>query len=492
MINKFTQKAANALKASLLLAQELGHSYVGTEHLLLGLVTQKDSIAARILALKGATENKIKQTVIDCMGTGAKSNLCTDDMTPRLRRIIESTSHEAEKSGVKYIGTEHLLAALLNQRECVGVRLLESIGINVPEIKSELSVYLGSCAYRGRESASKEDTEAKKSKKSPFSLYGKDLTAAALQGDTDPVLCREDEMQRIIRILCRRSKNNPCLVGEPGVGKTALVEGLAERISSGHVPKELINKKIITLDISSMIAGAKYRGEFEDRIKSVIEEAKRDTNIILFVDEMHIIVGAGGAEGAIDASNILKPSLARGEIRMIGATTPTEYRTYIEKDSALERRFQPVNINEPSEDECEKILYGLREKYEKHHDVIISDEAIKSAVALSVRFIHDRYLPDKAIDLIDEAAAKLRLSHSVGEDAKNDVSISSKKESAIMMGDFESAREIAQKERESRSSGTAVLMPHENKKSQGIMLNDTDIAEIVSEQTGIPCSNLLL
>jgi len=490
MINKFTQKAADALRSALTIAQDLGHNYVGTEHLLLGLITQKDSIASRILILRGANETKIKQTVVDCMGIGSKSNLGSDDMTPRLRKMIESASHEADRSGVRYIGTEHLLAALLNHRECVGVRLLESIGICISEIKADLSAYLGNNPYRAKESGTKSDEDSKKLKKNPFLLYGKDLTAAAAQGATDPVLCRDEEMQRIIRILCRRSKNNPCLVGEPGVGKTALIEGLAERISSGHVPDELKNKRIITLDISSMIAGAKYRGEFEDRIKSVIDEAKRDTGIILFVDEMHIIVGAGGAEGAIDASNILKPSLARGEIRMIGATTPAEYRAYIEKDAALERRFQPVNLCEPSTEECETMLFGLKEKYEKHHNIIISDKAIKSAVALSSRFIHDRFLPDKAIDIIDEAAAKLKLTKSIEENENAGENISLLKESAIMSGDLDRARALSDKERNERASTAVMLLP--TKEETKYVLDDTHIAEIVSEQTGVPCQSLLL
>ena len=490
MVNKFTQKAQGALSSALRIAEELGHSYIGTEHLLLGLISQKESIAARILVLRGASEAKLKKGVIEYMGVGSKSSISTNDMTPRLHLIIENAAREAEKNRAGYVGTEHLLSALLNRRDCVALRLLEEQGVSVSEIRADLAAFIGSAPSRAKEGQARSDEQTKKSKKSPLYSFGKDLTELAREGKTDPVLCRDTETERLIRILCRRTKNNPCLIGEPGVGKTAIVEGLAERIATGKVPPELCEKKIITLDISSMIAGAKFRGEFEDRIKGVIEEVKNDPTIILFVDEMHIMVGAGAAEGAIDASNILKPSLARGEIRMIGATTPQEYRTHIEKDSALERRFQPVRLEEPSAEEAVSILCGLRERYEKHHNITITDEAIHAAVRLSVRYINDRFLPDKAIDLIDEAAAKLKLCSATISSKSVAELLESEKEEAIKQGDFSKAADISLKEIEQRQGSSVLLL--EKSQEERPTLNADDIASVVSEQTGIPCNNLLL
>ena len=486
MVNKFTQKAASALSSALTLAQELGHSYIGTEHLLLGLVSQNDSIASRILVLRGASECKIRQSITDYMGIGSKSDICSDDMTPRLRMIIEDAAEESQRAGVRYVGTEHLLIALLNRKDCVAVRLLEGAGICISEIKSDISAYIGSAPYRAKESQRAAEEDSKKSKRSPLLTYGKDLTELARLGRTDPVLCRDEETERMIRILCRRGKNNPCLIGEPGVGKTAVVEGLAQRICAGNVPDELKSKRIITLDISSMIAGAKYRGEFEDRIKNVIDEVQKRPDVILFVDEMHVMVGAGGAEGAIDASNILKPSLARGEIRMIGATTPSEYRTHIEKDPAFERRFQPVTISEPTEDECREILFGLREGYQAHHKIKISDEAINEAVRLSVRYINDRFLPDKAIDLLDEACARLRLS-AVHESSPQAV-LEAKKEEAIRQGNFAYAAKLSDEERKLRATSSECSEYADRRPT----LSANDVAEIISEQTNIPCQALLL
>ena len=314
MVNRFTQKAENALSYALNVAEELGHSYIGTEHLLLALIVQKESIASRILIMRGANEAAIRKSIAESVGIGSKSNISSEDITPRLHTVIEGSAKEAEKNGVTYVGTEHLLLSLLKCRDCVAHRVLESSGVSLSEIKNDLSAYLGSSVSKPKDSHVKSEDTAKKSKKSPLGIYGKDLTELARSGKIDPVLCREKETERMIHVLCRRSKNNPCLIGEPGVGKTAVVEGLAQRIISANVPAALMNKKIITLDLSSMIAGAKFRGEFEERIKSVIDEVRADPSIILFVDEMHIMVGAGGAEGAIDASNILKPALARGEI----------------------------------------------------------------------------------------------------------------------------------------------------------------------------------
>ncbi len=486
MVNRFTQKAENALSSALGFAQELGHSYIGTEHLLLGLISQKDSIAARILSMRGASEAVLKKSIIDHMGIGSRSSISSEDMTPRLKAVIEGSAKEAEKSGIRYVGTEHLLMSLLSRRDCVAQRLLQNSAVSVNDIKADLSAYLGSSPSRQKEQPSRADDTVKKGKKSPLSIYGKDLTELARQGKTDPVLCRDKETERLIYILCRRSKNNPCLIGEPGVGKTAVVEGLAQRIISSSVPPELLDKRIITLDISSMIAGAKFRGEFEDRIKAVIEEVREDPSIILFVDEMHIMVGAGGAEGAIDASNILKPALARGEIRMIGATTPTEYRTHIEKDSAFERRFQPVQLEEPTPKEAISILLGLRNRYEAHHGIKISDEAIEAAVTLSVRYIHDRFLPDKAIDLIDEAAAKLRLSSPIL--SLSSLLLEKEKEQAVKQKDFSKAAQIAVCERQAGSQGGLMLLekPNENER----VLCASHVAAIVNEQTGIPLQSL--
>ncbi len=494
MVNKFTQKAQMALSAALSAAEELGHSYIGTEHLLLGLMSQKESIAARILTLRGADEKKLRQSIIDYMGIGTKSPVSAEDMTPRLRHIIENASLEAQQGKIRYVGTEHLLVSLINRRDSVAVRLLEAEGVSCSEVKSDLAAYLGSAPHRQSEELSADDSgSSKKGKKQTLLLYGRDLTELAAQGKCDPVLCRERETERLIRILCRRSKNNPCIIGDPGVGKTAVVEGLAERIARGDVPAELCDKKIITLDISSMIAGAKYRGEFEDRIKGVIEEVRQNPSIILFVDEMHIMVGAGAAEGAIDASNILKPALARGEIRMIGATTPDEYRTHIEKDSAFERRFQPLRLEEPTEGQALDILYGLRSKYEKHHGITISDQAIEAAVRLSVRYIHDRFLPDKAIDLIDEAAAKARLCAPQGSKALLSDRLALEQEEAIKHGDFVTAAQIGEARR-AKSAGTALLL-HEQcdveEASAELTLTAEDIAALVGEQTGIPTQSLL-
>ncbi len=486
MVNKFTQKAQSALEAALSFSRELGHSYIGTEHLLLGLLTQKESIASRILTLRGADEKSIKKSIIDYVGIGSVGSVGADDMTPRLRVIIENAALEAQKSRVRYVGTEHLLCALMNRCDSIAVRLLEAEGISSSEIKSDLAAYLGSAPTRQREEFGKEE-DGKKSKKQNLLLYGKDLTALAADGKCDPVLCREKETERLIRILCRRGKNNPCIIGEPGVGKTAVVEGLAERIVSGNVPPELCDKRIITLDISAMIAGAKYRGEFEDRIKGVAEEVKQNPNIILFVDEMHIMVGAGAAEGAIDASNILKPALARGELRMIGATTPDEYRTHIEKDAAFERRFQPVFLEEPTEAQARDILHGLRERYETHHGICISDSAIDSAIELSARYIHDRFLPDKAIDLIDEASAKLKLSSQLDKPHVNTLQLAECQEEAIRSGDFSSAARIGALRRENASRSSTLLA----EPPSSITLKSEHIASLISEQTGIPEENLL-
>ncbi len=484
MVNRFTQRAQSALNLALASARELGHSYVGTEHLLLGLIGEKESIAHKVLTVNGAKHSKLRQALIDYVGTGTKKDISASDMSPRLARTIEGASEEALKSGARLIGTEHLLSSLINQRDAVGTRLLESEGISLSELRASLAGYVG--AY-DMQSTQKTADEPKRNKLRALSTYGKDLTASARLKFIDPLIGRENELSRLVRILCRRQKNNPCLIGEPGVGKTALIEGLANLIVSGRVPESLKDKRIISLDLPSMLAGAKYRGEFEDRMKAIIEEIKRVGDVILFIDEIHVICGAGAAEGAIDAANILKPPLSRGEIRVVGATTLEEYRAKIEKDSALERRFQPITLEEPSEAEAIEILKGIRSKYELHHSVKISDEAIESAVKLSTLYIPDRFLPDKAIDLIDESSAKLNLSTS-DTDESFDV-IAYEKEQAILDGRFDEASVLSGKERAiSAKSATALAEPS---KAQIPILCAEDIASLLSEQTGIPFSSIL-
>ena len=500
MVNRFTQRAQSSLNFALREARELGHSYVGTEHLLLGLLLEKESIAHKILSSHGAKHKDLRQALIDYVGIGVKKDVSSADMSPRLARTIENASNEALRSGAKLIGSEHLLFALINQKDSVGTRLLECEGIMPSEIRTELAAYLS--PHLSHSSQRSED-DGKKSKLKALSTYGKDLTSSARLNFIDPLIGREAELSRLVRILCRRQKNNPCLIGEAGVGKTALAEGLASLIASGKVPDLLKDKRIISLDLPSMLAGAKYRGEFEDRMKNIIEEVKRAGDVILFIDEIHVITGAGAAEGAIDAANILKPPLSRGEIRVIGATTVDEYRAKIEKDPALERRFQPIMLNEPSYDEAVKILSGVRSKYELHHSVKISDEAISAAVKLSMLYIPDRFLPDKAIDLIDEAAAKLNLSMNKNEESSSIDIISYEKEQAVLNGRFDEAATLGGKQRAelSRASTLTTLSTlieeanSENKqeslKSEPPILTDTDIAALISEQTGIPCSSML-
>jgi len=496
MANKFTQKAQNTLNSSLDIARELGHTYIGSEHLLLALISENDCIASRILSAKGAKAEKIRKSIIELAGAGTKSCVCSDDMTPRARKIIERSSAEAQKSSTRYIGTEHILLALLGERDCIAVRLLEAEGIPASELKTDISAYLTSSSTgRSYSSLPKESEEKHKSKASSvISQYGKDITEVARSHRLDPVIGRQEETDRVIRILSRRTKNNPCLVGEPGVGKTAVVEGLAQRIACGNVPDMLRDKKIISLDLPSMIAGAKYRGEFEERLKNVMREAAKDPDIILFIDELHTVVGAGAAEGAVDAANIIKPALARSELQLIGATTISEYRGHIEKDAALERRFCPVNVEEPSEDEAFEILLGLRHKYESHHRLKFTDEALRSAVTLSVRYLPDHFLPDKAIDLIDEAASKKRISiftpsPELKMAEENLKELLRKKEEAICGQRFEEAADMRNRERELRLSISELRSSNHEENSATVSAED--IARVITERTGIPSGNLL-
>jgi ATP-dependent Clp protease ATP-binding subunit ClpC len=490
MTEKFTQKAQNALKYALTSAQEMGHSYIGSEHLLLGLASERGSISARLLGARGAEPEKIRRSIIEITGMGSFSDVTPADMTPRAKKIIESCAIEARESGNRYIGTEHILSAMLNERDCVGVKLIESSGIPAAELKSDLAAFMSATGERTKGFDQKKKDDKPKIKGAPtLSSYGNDLTAIARNGGIDPVIGRDTETERMICILSRRTKNNPCLIGEPGVGKTAVVEGLAKRISEGSVPDTLSGKRIVTLDISSMLAGAKYRGEFEERMKSVIDEAAKNPDMILFIDELHMIIGAGAAEGAVDAANILKPALARGELRMIGATTLSEYRAHIEKDAALERRFQPITVNEATPLEAERILFGLRDRYEAHHSLSITDDAIRAAVTLSVRYITDRYLPDKAIDLVDEAAARVKLENAnvCPEQKKLEEEyklLTEDKELAITEQDFERAAELRDKAAD--VSKKLSVIKAENNSSRPLYVTAEDIAAIVKDRTGIP------
>lgn len=503
MSNKFTQKAQSTLNRALSIARELGHTYIGSEHILLGLICENDSIASRLLARKGADAQRLRRSVIDISGIGSPSQVSPADMTPKAKKIIEASASESSRSGNHYIGTEHILYALLVERDCVAVRLLEADGILASELIGELNALISTSAARSERSVTRHDSKSSSDDKlkirgAPMlSAHGKDLTAIAREGGLDPIIGREKETERVIQILSRRTKNNPCLIGEPGVGKTAVIEGLAQRIATRRVPDSLCDRRIITLNIPSMIAGAKYRGEFEDRMKSVLEEVEKNPDIILFIDEIHVIIGAGAAEGAVDAANIIKPALARGQMQVIGATTVSEYRTRIEKDSALERRFQSVNVAEPTEEESLEILQGLKEKYEEHHGLRISDEALVSAIKFSVRYIPDRFLPDKAIDLVDEAASKLRISGISPNKATKLLEdelaeLLAQKEKAIVEQNFELAADIRDKEHAVRRRlDESRRLESENGSTDKITVTSSDIADVVTLWTGIPVNRIL-
>ena len=502
MKNRFTQKAQNALNAALTAATEMGHNYIGSEHLLLGLCREENGVAAHYLKSRGVDAEKVKNAILRLAGAGVPSAVSASDMTPRTRSIIQASLSEAQKCAQELIGTEHLLLALLHEQDSVGVRILESFGIAIPELTNELSLHIGAApttegAYVGKQKGTVRESRSPLSGTQTLKSFARDLCELVAMGKIDPVIGRTRETERLIQILSRRTKNNPCLIGEPGVGKTAVVEGLAARIVEGNVPETLADKTVVVLDIASMIAGAKYRGEFEERFKGVMEEVRKNPNIILFIDEIHTIIGAGAAEGAVDAANIIKPALARGEMQVIGATTLAEYRRHIEKDAALERRFQSVTVGEPSPEEALEILLGLREKYETHHKLKIADDALRAAVELSVRYIADRYLPDKAIDLIDEAASRLRLrAHTSPEALKTKEeelkSLCAQKEAAILAQEFERAATL----RDSEQSLRKEIEEHrshwkEQQNTLQLTVTEADIAEVVTQWTGIPVSNLL-
>ncbi len=502
-MDRFTDNAERALGAAYSAARKLGHTSVGSEHLLLGLLSRTDSLAAKLLMKHGVDFESFSSAIKENNGVGEENN-DSIDMSPRAKRIIENSRAEAIATAQSYIGTEHILMAILHESDCLAVKLLLDAGIDLEELYAQTSTV--ACGFepsgftqKNQASGKKNSDEKKKggnTKTETLDSYGNDLTAAARAGKLDPVIGRENEMERVIQILSRRTKNNPCLIGEPGVGKTAVAEGLALKIASGQVPDTIKNKRVVTLDLSGMIAGAKYRGEFEERIKNVMSEVKKAGDIILFIDEIHTLIGAGSAEGAIDAANILKPALSRGEIQVIGATTISEYRKHIEKDAALERRFQSVMVGEPSKEEAVLILNGLKDKYEAHHKVKITDSAIRAAVELSARYIADRYLPDKAIDLVDEAASKKRISEITAPAPLRDVEeeikrLDAEKSEAVRAQEFEKAAEIRNREKDLKEKLENDKKQWEEKKRTSCPeITDADIAQVVTSWTSIPVAEL--
>ncbi len=492
VFDRFTERAQKVMVYSQEEAIRLNHNYIGTEHILLGLVKEGEGIAARVLGERGVSLESIRQQVEVAIGKGQEKVEQVLGYTPRTKTIIELSAEEARNLGHNYVGTEHLLLALIHEGEGAAAQILEVMGLNLDIVRQEIMALLKAEGGKGTPGAA-----SNKGANTPaLDQYGRDLTKMAREGKLDPVIGREKEIERIVQILSRRTKNNPALIGDPGVGKTAIAEGLAQKITEGNIPEILRGKRVVTLDISSMVAGSKYRGEFEERLKNVLNEIRESKDVILFIDEMHTIIGAGGAEGAIDASNILKPALARGEIQAIGATTLDEYRKHVEKDSALERRFQPVIVGEPTKEEALQILNGLRDKYEVHHKVKITDEAIMAAVDLSDRYIADRFLPDKAIDLVDEAASRVRIKvFTAPPDLKKleeqAAAMEKEKSEAIGLQDYEKAAQIRdrikvikQELEDSRKSWS------DKANSKDSIVTEEDIASIVSSWTGIPVTKL--
>lgn len=486
----FTEKANKSLNAAVESAENLGHTYIGSEHLLLGLLSDSSTVAGAVLTAHKVTYKDIEEEIKRTIGIGVPTELGPDDFTPRSKNIVETAVSIAHSMGQQLVGTEHVLLSIVREGSCCAMQLLNQTGVTAQEIANDISKTLMGSSGQTKYGPAEDDD------KSTISQFGRDLTKLSKEGKIDPVIGRQNEIERVIQILSRRTKNNPCLIGEPGVGKTAIAEGLALKIVSGEVPEMLKDKKIVSLDLTGMVAGTKYRGDFEDRIKKVIEEVKNARDIILFIDEVHTLIGAGSAEGAVDAANILKPSLARGELQVIGATTIDEYRKHIEKDAALERRFQPVRVEEPSEEEAVEILRGVRDKYEAHHKVKITDDAIASAVKLSTRYIGDRFLPDKAIDLIDEAASRVRLRTytappEVKELEDRQKEIEAEKLSAVNAQEFERAARLRDEEKKiTEELNDKKAHWHEKTGRIKDEVTPAEIAAIVSSWTGVPLAQL--
>ena len=492
--DKFTERARRVLTLAQEEAQRFNHNYIGTEHLLLGLVREGDGVAAKVLSNLGVELNKVRSAVEFIIGRGDRTTSGEIGLTPRAKRVIELAVDEARRLNHSYIGTEHLLLGLVREGEGIAAGVLESLGVNLERVRGETTRILAQTQPQGAAAAG---SGGRQSARTPtLDQLGVDLTAAARASQLDPVIGRENEIERVVQILSRRTKNNPVLIGEPGVGKTSIAEGLAHRIVQGDAPETLLGKRMLTLDIGSLVAGTKYRGEFEERLKKVIEEIRSAKNCILFIDELHMLVGAGAAEGAVDAANILKPALARGELQAIGATTLDEYRKHIERDAALERRFQPVRVNEPSTEETVEILKGIRGAYEEHHKLQISDDAIKAAAELSARYVADRFLPDKAIDLIDEASARVRIRRhstppSVRDATKGLEALRREKDQAIGSQQYEYAAEL--REREVRLQAKLEELEQEvqsEREGSELLVSDEDIRDVVSMWTGIPLTRI--
>ena len=496
MIYKFTSRAKKAIEVAQDEAISLGHNYIGTEHVLYGLVKEGAGVASRVLQNQGVTAKDIEAKIVEMIGKEVITGTDTLGFTPRTKRVIENSFIEARKLGYDYIGTEHLLMGILREGDSIAVRILLDLDVELPKLYNEIINVINEAEDVSKDNQTNNKQNGSFNSTPTLNQFGEDLTKKAKDGKLDPVVGRSKEIERVIQILSRRTKNNPCLIGEPGVGKTAIVEGLAQKINLGDVPEILKNKRVVSMDISGMVAGAKYRGDFEERIKKALGEVKKAGDVILFIDEIHTIVGAGSAEGAIDAANILKPMLARGEIQLVGATTIGEYRKYIEKDTALERRFSPVTVNEPTEKDTITILKGIRDKYEAHHNVKITDEAIEAAVTLSERYINDRFLPDKAIDLIDEASSKARLQtytepESLKEMQEEIDRISKDKEEAVRGQKFEKAASLRDEEKALKEKYEKEEKKWKNQNNKKVVtITEENIADVISLWTGIPAKKI--
>ena len=498
MTYKFTNRAKKAIEIANDCAIELGHNYIGTEHILYGLAKEGNGVASKVIGNQSITPDMIIDKIVELIGNEAPIE-DTLGFTPRTKRVIENAFIESRKLGYNYIGTEHLLIGILREGDSIAARILLELNTNIPKLYNEIVKVINEGEDYSKDDKNNRSGERRNGSYNStptLNQFGEDLTIKAEEGKLDPVIGRKEEIERVIQILSRRTKNNPCLIGEPGVGKTAAVEGLAQKIATGDVPEILKDKRVVTMDISGMVAGSKYRGDFEERIKKALNEVKKAGDIILFIDEIHTIVGAGAAEGAIDAANILKPLLARGEIQLIGATTLNEYRKYIEKDSALERRFSPVTVNEPSEKDTIKILQGIRDKYEAHHGVKITDEAIEAAVKMSIRYINDRYLPDKAIDLIDEAASRAKLKTYTEPDTLKQLEeeleqVAKDKEEAVRIQKFEKAAALRDKQKELKEKYEKEQKKWKNKNNKEVTnITEENIAEVIASWTGIPAKKI--